>query len=165
MAYQDDNLGSHRQTDGWDGLKSNMTGIAALAKQQGQHFIEAARDQAMDYADHRKSDVAQSITDLASSLREATESFDERPNVQAIVDSAAGSLEHLAESIRERSIGEIYQDLEEVARAHPVLTAATSLAAGFLVARFIKSTARDLQAGAGGPSSQDVSSQSGRSPG
>jgi hypothetical protein len=140
---------SNRQRQGedenWDTLKGDVNDIADAAVEQGWHFIDAAREQATGYADRRKSDVAQSVTDFANSLRGSTQSFEDRPNIQAVVDSAAEGLEHLADSIRDRSFADIFNDIENVARQRPATVAAVSVAIGFLAARFIKSTAEDLR--------------------
>ena len=132
-------------TDDWRALRSDVGGIAEAAVSQGRQFIDSAKGQATDYADKRKADVAQSVADLATSLRESTGSFEERPNIQAVVDSAAGGLEQLAESIRDRSFSEIFSDVETIVRRRPALFGATALALGFMAARFIKSTSEDLR--------------------
>jgi len=129
----------------WEDLRGEVGDIAGVAVERGRSFIYAARDQASDYADKRKSDLAQSVADFANSLRESTNSFEDRPNIRAVVDSAAEGLDHLAGSIRERSFGEIFSDVEGMMRQRPTAVAAVSLAVGFLTARFIKSTAADLR--------------------
>lgn len=129
----------------WEDLRDEVGDIAGVAVERGRSFIYAARDQATDYADKRKSDLAQSVADFANSLRESTNSFEDRPNIRAVVDSAAEGLDHLADSIRERSFGEIFTDVEDIMRQRPTAVAAVSLAVGFLAARFIKSTAADLR--------------------
>lgn len=135
----------HDAGEDWDALRGDVGDIAGAAVEQGRHFLDTAREQATDYADRRKSDVAQSVADFATSLRESTRTFDERPNIQAVVDSAAEGLESLADSIRDRSFSEIFNDFEDIARQRPATVAAVSVAIGFLAARFIKSTAEDLR--------------------
>ncbi|WP_210485198.1 hypothetical protein [Microvirga antarctica] len=126
-------------------MRTDVGGIADAAVSQGRHFIDAAKEQATDYAGKRKADVAQSVADLATSLRSSTSSFDERPNIQAVVDSAAEGLEQLADSIRERTFSEIFSDVEAVVRRRPMAFGIASLAVGFVAARFIKSTSEDLR--------------------
>ncbi|MCB5173946.1 MULTISPECIES: apolipoprotein A1/A4/E family protein [Microvirga] len=131
--------------DDWDALKEDVGGVAGAAVERGRHFIDAARDQATDYADRRKDDIAQSVADFANSLRDSTGSFEERPNIRAVVDSAAEGLETLADTIRERSFADIFNDFEGMVRRRPATVAAVSVAVGFLTARFIKSTAEELR--------------------
>lgn len=147
VGQQDGNK-DRQQTIGeqdWDSLREDVGGIAGAAVERGRHFIDSAREQATGYADQRKEAVAQSVADFANSLRESTSSFDERPNIRAVVDSAAEGLEQLADSIRERSFSDIFNDFEEVARRRPATVAAVSVAIGFFAARFLKSTAEELR--------------------
>ncbi len=132
-------------SEDWDALRDDMGDMAGAAVERGRFFIESAREQASDYAGRRKDDIAQSVSDFATSLRESTHSFDERPNIRAVVDSAAEGLEQLADSIRERTFSDIFNDFEEVVRQRPATVAAVSVAVGFLAARFLKSTAEDLR--------------------
>jgi hypothetical protein len=129
----------------WDTLKEDVGEIAGAAVERGRHFLDAAREQATVYVDHRKDGMAQSVADLANSLRESTSSFEDRPNIRAFVDSAAEGLDQLAESIRQRSFADIFNDVEEVVRHRPAAVAAISVALGFLTARFIKSSAEGLR--------------------
>jgi hypothetical protein len=146
-GQQGNNQAKSQNAEGadWDDLKGEVGDIAGEAVERGRSFIYAARDQATDYADKRKDAVAQSVADFANSLRESTTTFEDRPNIRAVVDSAAEGLDQLAGSIRERSYGEIFSDVEEVMRQRPAAVVAVSVALGFLTARFIKSTAADLR--------------------
>lgn len=145
VGQQNGNRQQDSGGDDWDALRGDVGEMAGVAVERGRHFIESARDQATDYVDRRKDDIAQSVADFATSLRESTRSFDERPNIRAVVDSAAEGLEHLADSIRDRTFADFFNDFEEVARRRPAAVAAVSVAVGFLAARFLKSTAEDMR--------------------
>jgi len=145
VGQQNGNRQQDTGSDDWDALKGDVSGIAGAAVERGRHFVDSAREQAADYAGRRKDDIAQSVADFATSLRESTHSFDERPNIRAVVDSAADGLEQLADSIRDRSFADIFNDFEDVVRRRPATVAAVSVAVGFLTARFLKSTAEDLR--------------------
>jgi len=129
----------------WDTLKEDVGEIAGVAAERGRHFLDSAREQATVYVDRRKDSVAESVADLATSLREATSSFEDRPNIRAFADSAAEGLDQLAGSIRERSFSDIFNEMEDVVRERPAIVAAVSVALGFLTARFIKSSAEGLR--------------------
>ncbi len=118
--------------------------IAGTAVDQGRNLLESAKGQATSFVGDKKSGAAQSIADLASSLRGSGESFEDRPGIQAFVGSAADGLDQLAGSIRDRSFAEIYADIESFSRRQPVTVAAGAVLAGFLLARFIKSSAEEL---------------------
>ena len=134
-------------------LKSIATGlasdIASTAKEQGRTLLDSAKGQATSFADQRKDTAAQSIADLASSLRDTSGNFREQPSLQAFVGSAADGLDQLASGLRDRSFGDIYDDLESFARRQPVALGAGAALVGFFLARFIKSSAEEMaEAGA-----------------
>jgi hypothetical protein len=137
--------GGQEQAPDWDALKDDVGEIAGAAMARGRHFLDSARDQATSYVDRRKDDVAQSVTDFASSLRESTTSFDDRPNIRAFVDGAAEGLDQLADTIRERSFAEIFNEVEDVVRRRPAVVGAVTLTAGFMLARFIKASAEGMR--------------------
>jgi len=143
----------------WDSLKGDVGEIAGVAVERGRHFLDAAREQATVYVDQRKDAAAQSVADLATSLREATASFEDRPNIRSFVDSAAEGLDQLAGSIRERSFADIFNQAEDIVRERPAVVAAVSVALGFLTARFIKSSAEGLRHDYGQPASSGQGQQ------
>jgi hypothetical protein len=129
----------------WSDLKGEVGEIAEVAVERGRHFLDATRMQAISYADQRKSDAAQSVADLAQSLREACKAFEDRPNIRAVVNSAADGLEQFADSVRNRSYAEIYGDIEDVMRRRPVTVATATLTLGFFISRFIKASAQNAR--------------------
>lgn len=145
VGQQNGNRQQDTGSEDWDALKGDVGEMAGAAVERGRYFIESAREQAADYVGHRKDDIAQSVADFATSLRESTRSFDDRPNIRAVVDSAADGLDQLADSIRDRSFADFFNDFEDVVRRRPATVAAVSVAVGFLAARFLKSTAEDMR--------------------
>lgn len=136
---------AQQPVEGWDNIKDDVGQMAGAAVEQGRHFLDSAKAQATSYVDKRKDDAAQSVSDLAHSLRDTLKQFDDRPNIRAFADSAAEGLEQLAETIRSRSFNEIFGDVEQVMRRRPGTVAAATLVAGFLTARFIKSSADGIR--------------------
>lgn len=130
----------------WDALKDDVGGLADVALQQGRQIVDTARDQATTFADERKGFAAQAVSDIAATLRDSSKSLEQQPNLHGFVATAADGLDQLADTIRSRSFGEIYTDVEDVIRKRPVLTATAALVAGFIAARFIKSSGEELAA-------------------
>ena len=104
----------------WDSLKEEVGDAADAAVERGRSFLDAAREQATVYVDARKDAVAQSVADFATSLRTSTASFEDRPNIRAVADSAAEGLDQLADSIRQRSFAEIFSEGERLVRTGQV---------------------------------------------
>lgn len=133
---------------GFEAVPSGPAGVAedlrAAALDQGRRLLDDAKRQATSYADDRKNEAARSVSDIAASLRETGRSFEDRPNIRAFVGNAADGLDQLAEGLRERSFAELYGEAEAYARRSPVVVGAVAVVAGFLLARFIKSSADEL---------------------
>lgn len=126
-------------------LKDDVGGLANAAMERGLGFVDAARGQAVDYAEQRKGDAARSVGDLAQALRESGKSFEDRPNIRAVMDSAAEGLDGLAGTIRDRSFAELYADAERIARTRPAAVAVAGAVAGFVAARFLKASSDSLR--------------------
>jgi len=129
----------------WDGVKDQVGQAAGAAVEQGRHFLDSAKTQAISLVEQRKNDVAQTIGGLANSVRESGRAFEDRPQFRTVVDGAAQGLEQFADTIRNRSVADIVNDVEAVVRRQPALVAAATLAAGFLLARFIRSSAEGMR--------------------
>lgn len=130
------------------GVADEVKGVASELKEaaidQGREFYAAARDQATGFVDQRKNEAAQSVADLATSLRETGRSFEDRPAIGGFVGSAADGLDQLASGLRDRTVVDLYGDIEAYARRSPVTVGAVALVAGFLLARFIKASSDNL---------------------
>lgn len=137
-------LGSSSASDLGQDASEFASNLADAAKEQTRTLLDAAKGQATSFADARKDGVAQAVADIASSLRDSGEGFEDRPNIQGFVASAADGLDQIAGSLRERSFGELYGEAEDFARRQPVAVGIGAVAVGFLLARFIKSSADEL---------------------
>ena len=124
----------------WRALQGDVEGLADVAAERGRGLLDAARLQAQSYVEQRKSDAAQSVNDLAQTIRNSGRELGDKPNVRAFFDSAADGLEQLGSTIDRRSLGDFYSEAESFARRAPVAVAVGTFVAGLIAARFIKSS-------------------------
>ena len=132
--------GSADERAQWRALQGDVEGLADVAAERGRGLLDAARLQAQSYVEQRKSDAAQSVHDLAQTIRNSGRDLGDKPNVRAFFDSAADGLEQLGSSIERRSLGDFYNEAESFARRAPVAVAVGTFVAGLIAARFIKSS-------------------------
>jgi len=158
------NPGSGQGGADWDSLKGDVGEMAGAAMDQGRHLLDSAREQATGFVDQRKDDLAQSVVNLANSLRESGSAFEGRQQIRSLVDSAAGGLEQLADNIRGRSLADMLDDVKGLVRRRPAVAAAATMAAGFLVARFVKASVNSAARTSGGQSRQSGSTVGQQSP-
>ena len=135
-----------------DDLKDDVRHAADDAVRQGRGFAQAARGHALGFVEDKKAEAARSVSGIAGSLRDSGRTFDDQPNVKAFFDSAADGLDDLATSIENRSLDDLYAQAEAFARRSPVAVAVGGLAAGFLLARFVKSSGQNAGMRASAPS-------------
>jgi hypothetical protein len=124
----------------WRALQGDVEGLADVAAERGRGLLDAARLQAQTYVEQRKSDAAQSVHELAQTIRNSGRDLGDKPNVRAFFDSAADGLEQLGASIERRSLGDFYSEAEAFARRAPVAVAVGTFVAGLIAARFVKSS-------------------------
>jgi hypothetical protein len=129
----------------WTAVQEEIRKAGATATKAGRDFTRAAAEEASSYMQQRKGAVADMVADLARSMREACGSMRDRPNIMAFSESAAEGLDHLAARIRQQDFPELYRGIELAARRHPAALAGAGVFAGFLLARFIKSSAEGIR--------------------
>lgn len=101
-------------------------------------FVDAAREQAVVYAEQRKGDAVRAVSDIADSIRRSGDGFADQPHVKAFFDNAAEGVTELSASIAGRSVGELYDEIEVVVRRRPVVAAAAAVLAGFTLVRVLR---------------------------
>jgi hypothetical protein len=139
-SQQDAPHGAGSERAQWRALQGDVEGLADEAAERGRGLLDAARLQAQSYVEQRKSDAAQSVHDLAQTIRNSGRDLGDKPNVRAFFDSAADGLEQLGSTIERRSLGDFYSEAESFARRAPVAVAVGTFVAGLIAARFIKSS-------------------------
>src|SRR5918995_6240164 len=123
--------GTDAAPEDWNAIREDVSEMAGAAVEHGRQFFDSAREQATTFVDKRKDDAAQSVADIAQSLRDACAQFEDRPNIRTFVDSAADGLDQFADSIRARSFNELFDNVETMVRQRPATVAAATMVAGF----------------------------------
>lgn len=111
------------------------------AKQEAARLGDKAKRRAEEFADDKKNEAGERIETLASSLRASADRLenDERW-LAGYVSSAADHLDDLSDTVRNRDVGEMLQDVEDFARRQPALFLAGAAALGFAAGRFMKAS-------------------------
>ena len=101
--------------------------VALAASARVEETIASAQDSIADHG-HK---FAQSLRDVAS---------DRGAGVQGrVLDAVAGGVDTVAESVRGRSVSDLYADVQTFARRNPGAFAAGAAVLGFAVARYLSS--------------------------
>jgi len=109
---------------------------------QASEAAQSARQKAEQLADRGKSMGAGQMEGLARAARGAADELEEQsPEIAGYVRQAADGLQQAAASVRNRSIGEVVDALQDFARRQPAAYFGSTVLAGFALSRFMKSRA------------------------
>jgi hypothetical protein len=155
MAISDNQSGASRSS-GTSGSSSNAlhgatSTVSDIAGQAGERVRDQAsraagqvQDQAQAFLSEQKEVAAGHIEGVAKVLHETVDQLRQK-SPGAVTDYAERAVEGLdtvAHALRERDMRDLVGQVEEFARRQPVLFLAGTVAIGFALARFLKSSGR-----------------------
>lgn len=107
-------------------------GFAQRLKEDGRKTIE-----------QRKRSAAARVDEIAQAIGRTGAQFSENePTIAEVANRLAGTVGNLATRLREGSIDDLVDDARVFARRNPGVFIAAGLAAGFVLARFVKASAQ-----------------------
>lgn len=115
-------------------LKRDALGVAENLQGKAAEALQAQREAAAG----RIETLAEAVRQTAQSITEE----DEDALVGQIAEEAADRIHGASEYVRSHELRDVIDDVEDLARRHPLLFCAGAFAAGALVARFLKSSHR-----------------------
>jgi hypothetical protein len=140
-------------------LNEAVDEVAKHAKQAAEHASEAAskaREKAEALADRGKEMGVGQMQGIARAARGAADELqDQSPEIAGAVRQAADSLDSAANTMRGKSVGEIIDMFDDMARRQPAAYFGGAVLAGFVLTRFMKSRA-DRPAPSGGRQQTDT---------
>lgn len=125
---------------------SNTSGIVGKVKEQATAQLSSQKDRATDGL----GSVAQAVRQTTQHLRE-----NQNDTVARYAEQAADQIERFSERLRNKDVGELLNDAQQLARRQPALFVGGAFAIGLLGARFLKSSSPESRSsygnyGAGG---------------
>jgi hypothetical protein len=124
-----------------DTAKREAMGLGEELKNQGAELVGAARARAQGLAEEQKAFGADQVDGIARAASKAADELEQAsPQLARYVRDAASAADNISTSLRERSIGDILQDVTDFARREPVIFFGLTVAAGFALSRFLKSS-------------------------
>ncbi|MDQ4122220.1 MAG: hypothetical protein M3209_12340 [Acidobacteriota bacterium] len=149
--------GGENQTNLSDVVSDAVSGDTGKAKEMlnqaksatGQVASQAfgqVQEKASTFVDTKTSDVAQSLSGVAETMRQFTENLrtnQDTPVAQTVAqygDTVVNQVERLADYLDRADLNKLTRDLESLARRNPAVFIGGAFAAGILLARFVKSS-------------------------
>jgi hypothetical protein len=110
------------------------------------------RDRVTSVLNARKSRVSDRLAEVAETMRRVGEPLRDQPfsKLGGYADGAARTIERVATGLRDRDVDQLAQDVRGFARRRPAAFVGAGLAAGLIMARFLKSSGDGPQVRQGG---------------
>jgi hypothetical protein len=116
------------------------------AHQQASDKLDSVRQEALTFAERQKRTGAESIGEVAHAVHTAADALrTEMPSAAEYVHRAAAGLEDAAQALKQRGLDELGRALGSMARTQPLALFGGAVLTGFMLSRFLKSTAADGQ--------------------
>jgi hypothetical protein len=125
-------------------VKEEFGAKAGQAQEQAKRTLEDAKQQGLSAVEGQKQLFAEQVGGIADALHVTSERLHEQRQEQTAryVDQAAGSLERFSQTLRNQDFGSLVHQVEDFARRQPGVFLGGAAVAGFLLARFLKSSSR-----------------------
>ncbi len=135
VAQDDASLGA--------GLRDTAQTATDAIRQQAAQFAGDVGHELSRTGEAQKARGVEAIRGFARAIDSAAEELKpQSPVVARTVHEAARSVEGLSDNLSNRNVSELIESATQLARSQPALFIGGSVAAGFALARFLKSSAR-----------------------
>ena len=137
------------------GLKETAQTAADAVRQQAARFAEDVGHELSSTGEAQKARGVEAIRSFARAIDSAASELESQsPSVARTVHETARRVDSLSEQLANRNVNELLNSAAQFARTQPALFIGGSVAAGFALARFLKSSARQRSgSGHDGPTS------------
>jgi hypothetical protein len=121
--------------------KEQVASVAAVAKEQAGAYIEPLKEKALNLAEEKKQTGIEQIGRVAQAVHAAASQIErEIPQAATYIHRAAEGLEQASTAISNRSVGDMVDYVEDFARRNPAAFFGSTILAGFVLSRFLKSS-------------------------
>ena len=147
------------ESSGWREPRTDQPPLGASVKETAQTAADAVRQQASQFAEDvghelgktgeaQKARGVEAIRRFAHAIDSAAAELEsDSPTVARTVHQAAHQVSDLSDNLSNRNVNELIESAAQLARTQPALFIGGSVAAGFALARFLKSSGRRPSSG------------------
>ena len=128
------------------GFKDTGRAAGEAATQQAREFAAGVGDELQKTGEDQKARGVEALRSLARAIESAASELDYSPLVSKPIRDASAAVQGLSDNLNTRSVNQLIEAAAELARARPAIFIGGSVAAGFALARFLKSSAAGVMA-------------------
>lgn len=130
------------------GLKDTARSATAAVQRQAAQFAESVGHELGKTGEDQKARGVEAMRGFARAIESAAAELEgQSPVVAKSVRYAASQVDGLSDNLSSRSVNELMDAATQLARAQPAMFIGGAVAAGFALARFLKSSARRASPG------------------
>jgi hypothetical protein len=134
------------------GLRDTAQTAADAVRHQAAQLAAEVGHELSRTGEAQKARGVEAIRSFARAIDSAAEELEPQSwMIARTIHEAARSVESLSDNLSNRNVNELIESAAQLARAQPALFFGGSVAAGFALARFLKSSARQQPAAGFGP--------------
>jgi hypothetical protein len=123
-------------------VKDAASDLASQAKAAAAEAAEKTTGKVSQYAEQQRGAAAEGLARLSEATHAAADHLNEAsPTMARYAHDLAGQMDRVADSVRESSVSDLVRTASDFARREPAVFVAGTVFAGFLVARFLRSSA------------------------
>lgn len=123
------------------GLKETGRTAGEAVKQQARQFAAGVGDELQRTGEDQKARGVEVLRSLARAIESAAGELDDSPTLSKQIRDASAAVHGLSDNLNARSVNQLIDAAAELARVRPAIFIGGSVAAGFALARFLKSSA------------------------
>lgn len=132
-------LGSSAGSDVKASAESGIKSTRDVLKAGTDEAMRDAKSMIRSAAEEQKERAAEGLDGVAKALHEAARNLGENQTTARYADMAADQVERVSQMLRNKDWGALIDNAEDFARRNPAVFVGGAMAAGFMLARFMKS--------------------------
>lgn len=124
--------------------RSRVSAMAERARERAGDAADTARGKAESTVSRQKDRATGQLDSISSALRQTSGSLrgEHQDAVAGVIENAASQVDRLSHYLRNRSVGDLMDEAQDLARREPALFLGGAFLLGIVGARFMKSSER-----------------------
>ncbi|WP_195818642.1 hypothetical protein [Roseobacter sp. MH60115] len=128
------------QTDTVQKAKKQAKALAETVSEEAGTYAKDAQQTAISHAEAAKDNVAAEGNNIASALRTAAQEMRSGSPQERTLGQIADGIADMSDAIRDKDLGQIVSDLNDISRRNPAVFLGAAALVGFAAVRFAKAS-------------------------
>ncbi len=144
MLHETQETGDEEAREATESIQDAAVRVGDEVKQEAGEQAENIRSQVASAAEEQRDEAANTVAAVAAALHAGVDSLesDDQSSMAGYWRSAATSIDQLADRVKNKPAGDVLSEAEDYAREQPGLGFGGAMVAGFMLARFLKSSSQ-----------------------